>query len=281
LKSFFAKPDTHVPYHDDTALRLFCKVVRDQRPDILLDLGDSVDFWQLSFHEKVLARRDLQYELDCANEVLDRLDALPVKQKIITLGNHEYRWERALQAGAGPFAALRSNTLDAQLHFEARSWQVVPYKQDIGVGKLRVSHEYDRCGRNAHEQAIADVMGNALIGHTHSLGTVYRGNATGESHVGIAAGWLGDVDNIDYKHRTRALREWHLGFVHGCVMPNGLVYATAVPIIRVGRQYTCVVNGSYYSEERTEASRRRDSAQLVLFDDDELSITEADIIETE
>jgi hypothetical protein len=85
---------------------------------------------------------------------------------------------------------------------------------------------------------------NIVIGHTHRLGYAVEGNAQGERHVTAMFGWLGDVEQIDYMHRVKAIKDWSLGFGIGYLEPKtGTVYLVPIPIVN----YTCVVEGKLYS----------------------------------
>ena len=94
-----------------------------------------------------------------------------------------------------------------------------------------ITHDCGKAGKYAHYDAQAAFEGNAIIGHTHRLGYAVVGNADGKPHVGAMLGWLGDVEQVDYMHRIRALRDWAHGFGVGYMMPDGCVHVVPVPII--------------------------------------------------
>jgi hypothetical protein len=72
---------------------------------------------------------------------------------------------------------------------------------------------------------------------------VVEGNAVGEQKLSAQFGWLGDVTQVDYMHKAKALKNWALGFGVGYYDPSsGYSYLTPVPIVK----YTCVVNGKFY-----------------------------------
>lgn len=244
LRKEMVVPDVHRPFHSRKGWRVMVNVAEGWKPDGCTITGDFVDCLAVSFHERNLARRhDLAWEIEDANAGLDELDAaLGSKcEKRFVMGNHEYRLERYIaQKAAELFPFVK---LEQLLRLKERGWKVTPYRQYVQVGKLKVSHEYGNAGPTAHVKAMADVLGNAVIGHTHHLGVDYTGNAVGESHVGASFGWLGDVEQVDYMHRAKANRNWHLGFGIARLEPDGTAHIQAIPIIK-GR---CVVEGRLYS----------------------------------
>jgi hypothetical protein len=45
-------PDTHRPFHDRRAWRLFLTVARDLKPKTIVSIGDFADFFGVSSHSK-------------------------------------------------------------------------------------------------------------------------------------------------------------------------------------------------------------------------------------
>lgn len=243
-RRFALVPDTHAPFHDERAWGCAMNALADWRPKLLCHLGDLADMYAASFHERDPdVPVDAQAELDAAVACRKDMDSLGAVEKHIRLGNHERRWDRLLMSGtAAQLRTLRSLKLDELLGFTAHRWQVTPHGDGRHIGNLYTTHELDRHGRRAHEQAVSDVLGNAAIGHTHGLGAYYAQTVHGVSLMGVACGWLGRYSDIKYRHRARAMREWHHGFAVGYVEADGTTHLQLIPI-RAGR---CIVEGRVY-----------------------------------
>jgi hypothetical protein len=236
-------PDTHVPYEDKRAFRLMLKVAADWRPDALYVGGDFSDCYTVSAHSKDPARgRLLRQEVGAVNRRLDQLDALEAREKHFIEGNHEDRLSRYLADKAPELFGLVS--IPELFKLEQRGWTFTPYKQSRRAGKISITHDCGDAGAYAHYKALDTFQGNVVINHTHRLGITYVGNARGKSHVGAMFGWLGDVRRVDYMHRVKALRAWHLGFGVGYQEPGGVIHLQAIPIIN----YRCVVGGVLYKD---------------------------------
>lgn len=224
-------PDCHIPYEDRKAWALMLKAARRLRPDTIVVLGDFLDFYSVSAHDKDPRRvRLLDEEIRCGNERLSELDALGATRKVFIKGNHEWRLERYLMTRAPElFNLVRMRDL---LKLDERGWECVEYREHARIGRLYATHDAGKAGDRAHAQALADFQSNVVIGHTHRLGYAVVGSAKGKAHVGAMFGWLGDENRADYMHRIKALRDWAKGFGVGYMdQATGVVHVRPVPIV--------------------------------------------------
>lgn len=232
LQKILLIPDAHVPFEDKTAFNLMLRMARKVRFDRIVILGDFADFLEVSFHAKTLGRRPgFKSEVDAVNWRLDQLDALGAKHKHYVAGNHEYRFDRYLAEKAPELAELPGMSVRELFRIKERGWTWTPYKNELRIGKLWVTHDEGTAGPLACIRARSTYEGNVAIGHCHAATVAYRGNARGEVHVGASFGWLGDAKTVDYMHAVKA-RQWTHGVGVACMEPNGTVHLQAVPIIR-------------------------------------------------
>lgn len=238
LKKVLWIPDCHIPYEDKRAFELMLKAMESWKPDSINILGDFADFYAVSSHSKDPRRGNkLEEEAEAVNARLDQLDSLGAKEKKYALGNHCDRLDRYLADRAPELSGLVSTEQLFQLR--KRGWSVTPYKKSHHQGKIHVTHDTGTAGANAHIKAMEDFQDNVVIGHVHRINVCYAGNAKGSTHVGASFGWLGDISAVDYMHRIKAQRAWHLGFGVGYQESNGTVHLQAVPII----DYKIVLEG--------------------------------------
>lgn len=235
-------PDTHVPYHDKRAFNLMLEVAKWLGVQIVIVLGDFGDCFGVSDHSKDPNRAlKLDKEVEAVNAELDRLDALGAKQKVFIAGNHEDRLQRYLQDKAPELFNFIS--IPQMYRLEKRGWQYVPYKTDFKLGKVHFTHDVGHAGRSSVFQCLDTFQHSNVTGHTHRLAYIVEGNATGEHKLSAQFGWLGKVEDADYMHRAKAMKNWALGFGVGYFHPKtGFVYLTPVPVVK----YTCVVNGKLF-----------------------------------
>ena len=237
VKSILFVPDAHWPFVNKKHWNLMLRVGQWLNPDILVCLGDLVDCYSVSKYPKSPDRRiRLIDEIESGNEALDDLDDLRAREKWFFKGNHETRVNDFIAEKAPELHGIVD--IDRLLRLKERGYKIVPYMKHARIGKLNVTHGTKDCGETGHLKARQEFNGNYLGGHAHWLGIGYRGNAQGDSRVGMSCGWLGDVEKIDYAHRVEALR-WQSGFGVGHMASDGVVFLQAVPIVK----NRCCVNG--------------------------------------
>jgi predicted phosphodiesterase len=243
LEKILFIPDSHFPYEDKKAFELMLKAGKAFKPDHSIILGDFIDCYSVSSHSKNPKRSlKLTEEVDATKAALDKVKALGAKNNVFVSGNHEDRLERYLMDKAPELYDFIStpHILDLQ----KKGFKYVPYKQAYKIGKLNITHDTGTAGRYAHYKSMDAFQNNVIIGHTHRLGYAVEGDAMGNRHVCAMFGWLGDIEEVDYMHRIKAVRDWSLGFGVGYLNPKtGVVYVVPVPIVN----YTACVEGKLYS----------------------------------
>jgi len=239
LEKILFIPDSHVPYEDKDAFQLMLKAGKVFKPDHCVILGDFIDCYTVSSHSKHPDRSlKLKEEVDATIAALEKVKEIGAKNNVFVAGNHEDRLERYLKDKAPELFHFIS--IPKILFLKDMGFKYVPYKQSYRIGKMNVTHDCGNAGRFAHYKSLDTFQHNVIIGHTHRMGYAVEGNAQGERHVSAMFGWLGDVEQVDYMHRVKAVRDWSLGFGTGHLDPEtGVVYLTPVPIIK----NTCLVEG--------------------------------------
>jgi predicted phosphodiesterase len=231
LEKILLIPDCHVPYHDKDAFNLMLKAGKILKPDHVVILGDFADFYGVSSHSKDPNRAlKLKEEIEDVKTALDQVIALGAKNNVFVAGNHEDRLERYLRDRAPELFNFIS--IPKILELKEKGFTYTPYKQAYKIGKLNITHDTGVAGKYAHYKALETFQHNIIIGHTHRIGYAVEGDAQGQRHLCAQLGWLGDVNEIDYMHQTKARKEWSLGFGTGHMdTKTGVVYVTPIPII--------------------------------------------------
>lgn len=239
LEKILFIPDSHIPYEDKKAFALMLKAGKAFKPKHTIILGDFADFYGVSSHSKDPNRSlKLKEEIDLVKIGLDKVKAIGAQNNVYVAGNHEDRLERYLMDKAPELFNFIS--IPKILELKEKGFKYTPYKQAYKIGKLNITHDTGNAGRFAHYKALDTFQHNILIGHTHRLGYAVEGNASGERHVSAMLGWLGNVEDINYMHRVKAVKDWCHGFGIGYLDPStGIVYIIPVPIVRD----TCLIEG--------------------------------------
>lgn len=226
-------PDTHAPYHDTRAWALALAVARALRPDGVCILGDFIDCYSVSFHEKSPSRVGrLADEIESANECLDELDAESgARIKVFVEGNHENRLARYIAGQAKALHGMAGlNTRDA-LRLDERGYRFVRYHEHGTIGDTVVTHEAGRAGVYAVRQTMLSMGRSLIIGHVHRVSSQHESTLDGRPLVGHSFGWLGSIEGVDYRHRSLARREWQHAVGVGTIDALGTLHVHAVPFV--------------------------------------------------
>lgn len=176
-KTTLVVPDIQYPYHDTLALSKLVKVAEDIQPDHILQIGDGIDFPQVSRWTKGTAgeyAQTLQEHIDGFKGVLSDLRQVAPKAKITWLeGNHDLRLKEFVRTYAPALGALRA--LEVENLFGLAELDVQYAKGPLRVGTNTYAvHGHESGGycasANAWDLKFLKRYGsdkNFLFGHTH------------------------------------------------------------------------------------------------------------------
>jgi predicted phosphodiesterase len=171
-------PDIQYPYHDELALKKVLGVVKDTQPDAIVQIGDGIDFPQVSTWNKGTAGEyadTLQQHIDGyrADVLVPLREAAPQADIVWIEGNHDLRLREFIRKYAAPLTNLRALEVDSLFALD-----------DLGVryerGPLRVAtntfvvHGHESSGycssASAWDAKFTKRYGsdkNFIFGHTH------------------------------------------------------------------------------------------------------------------
>lgn len=177
-------PDIQYPYHDELALSKIIKVIEKVQPDAIFQIGDAIDFPQVSRWSKGTAGEyapTLQLHIEGFKGVLRRLREAAPDSKITWLeGNHDLRIKDFIKQYAAPLATLDALTMDSL--FDLTNIDVSYIKGPVRVGTNTYAvHGHESGGYSAQPQAwdlkFIRRYGsdkNIIFGHTHQPYLVTR-----------------------------------------------------------------------------------------------------------
>lgn len=241
MRKLLIVPDCHVPFHSRAAWRILIKAAQHLVPDIIVVLGDFLDFEQVSSHARnPLHRNRIEDDLEVARGMLAELaNTSPKSERHFLEGNHEERMQRYLWKSAPELAGIDELQVKNLLDLPRLGYRFTPYRNHVKIGKAFFTHDAGSAGEAAISRARSKFEHSVAIGHVHRMGVVYRGNAVGECRFGMSFGWLGSPAAAAYMHDISRRTEWQLGFGHGEILSNNDTHLRPVPIVN-GR---CIING--------------------------------------
>ena len=174
--------DLHLPFVDETAVKMALNFIRDEQPGRIHLLGDICDLFSVSKFDKDPARRlNLQEELDTVRDWLIELrDAAPKAKIIFSEGNHEFRLRKYLMSEAKALAGLRALSLEKLLDFDKLKIRWQPQGWPYRIGHLLFTHgslvsKWSASSAKRHFERYGCCT---IHGHTHRLGAFYHTDIT-------------------------------------------------------------------------------------------------------
>lgn len=149
MKTTLIIPDIQFPYHDAVALKKIISVASDAQPDTIVQIGDGVDFPQVSQWSKGTAGEyatTLQEHIDGyrADVLIPLREAAPQAKIVWLEGNHDLRLREFVRKYAAPLGVLRNLEVESL----------------FGLDDLDVSYE----------RGPLRVATNTLVVHGHEAG---------------------------------------------------------------------------------------------------------------
>lgn len=174
IKTFLAFSCVHCPNHDPDGIDWLVQQIADRQPDVVVNLGDTIETNCLSSFAKV-NEDTLAAEYESADDVLSRIvDAARGAKLVWIEGNHEERYRR-------PEYAALSKLIDYRKRIPAASgWKHIArhYHPDgvFRMGQVSFSHGFNTGVASCKREAIQLGVPNGLYvyGHTHRPHPVHR-----------------------------------------------------------------------------------------------------------
>ena len=171
-KKVLVLSDIHLPYHDIDALLTAIDYGKSQGVDTVYLNGDTLDFYQISQHQKDARKRPtMKEELEIAREFFDYLrQEFPTQSIYFKPGNHEHRLERYLILKAPELLDCEEFQLKILLRLEEYKIIFIDRRTKTYFGHLLVEHG-DRMkgsgGVNPARSLFLKYKRHVLCGHFH------------------------------------------------------------------------------------------------------------------
>ncbi len=171
----------------------------DQRPDLILQVGDFADMESLSTYEDggSLSAQSKRYiaDIDASKRAMDALLTPIAKvrgynpRKVLTLGNHEHRIVRAVESNPRHLEGVFSL---ADLEYEKFGFEVFDFLRPVVVNGVAFSHYFcsGQMGRpiGTARALLSKLHQSAVCGHLQGRDIAYAKRADGSSLTGLICG---------------------------------------------------------------------------------------------
>lgn len=203
--------DIHAPYHDEQAINALCAFAKWWKPNVVVFIGDVVDFYAISRFDKDPDRKhELQLEIDKAVAVLERIcKVCPTAVKHFVRGNHEDRLRKYIWNRAEELHGLRSLDVRSLLQLDKLG---ITYHEN---GRMRYHGMVIKHGDIVRKFAGYTSRGefietgiSGVSGHTHRMAVYFIRNDAG-THLWMEIGCLCQLNPSYMEGKTP---DWQQGF---------------------------------------------------------------------
>lgn len=197
--------DTHAPAMRRGYVDFLKRVAEKYQPNIVVHIGDLVDWHSISYHERLPTLSSAHQEYKIAKRQVKHLvEAFPEAYWLI--GNHDSLTERqATTAGLPPDVLRDYNDLwDVP-------WKVLPRFAELKIDGVIYTHGEGPGGMYAHGNRAKARRRSVVMGHLHSnAGTIW--DATPDDRIfGLAVGCGVDNDKMQFLYGKASPRKPMLG----------------------------------------------------------------------
>jgi hypothetical protein len=205
--SILVIPDMHAPYEHPQAIDFLLEVKKLFKPDVVINLGDELDYHALSFHDSDPNLDSAGVELEKGKLVLQRLyKAFP--NLSICHSNHSSMYYRKARAHGIPVQMIKKyrDTLFPESGCPGWSW-AYNWKVHTALGPVLFQHQSPN---PVHEAAHNHC--NLMVGHNHSLfGVAYSASASAGLYWGGHSGCLVDARSLAFLYGQNTQKKPILG----------------------------------------------------------------------
>lgn len=210
-KKLLLLPDAHAhPDYPNQRADYVAKLIIDEKPDIVVDIGDTADMTSLANYDKgkrSFAGKSYSADINSHNDFQDRLWA-PVKRqkkkmpdRYRFIGNHEERIDRALdlspelEGTIGYDDLLLDDYYDEVIYYEGNT-PGVKVIEGIAFAHYFITGVMGRpvSGEHPAYSLLNKNFKSSIQGHTHILDYCTRTNSDGDKISSVVAGCYTDYD---------------------------------------------------------------------------------------
>lgn len=240
-------PDSHA--HPDFHNRRYSwlgHLIADVKPDVVVDIGDWFDMASLSSYDrgkKSFEGRRYSRDISTGVEAQDRMLRIIRRQKkrlprfVRTLGNHEHRITRAVEADS----ILEGTIGLGDLQSREFGWEEVPFLVPISIDGIAYQHYFTSgvagrpiSGEHPGYSLLTKRFGSSTQGHSHTFDYCVRSATGGLKLHGCSVGvyqdyrsdWAGPANEI-----------WNPGVVVKRGVENGQYDIEHISLKRIKEAY--------------------------------------------
>lgn len=207
-RSILVIPDLHAPYQHPDTIAFLTRVRDDFTPDLVVQLGDELDYHALSFHESDPNLDSASAELEKGKMFLYELHA-EFPEVLLCHSNHGSMVYRRAKAHGIPVQMLKRyrDVIFPSHGAPCWSWSF-GWRINTPLGPVMFKHQSSGILSDAAHNAC-----NLIVGHSHGNFSIEYSASSAHLYYGAYAGCLIDKDNMAFAYGKHSLRKPIIGCI--------------------------------------------------------------------
>ena len=188
-------PDLHAPYQHPDTLKFLRAVKAEMQPDLVVSLGDELDYHAMSFHDSDPNLDSAGAELERGKRFLRRLLA-EFPQVLVCHSNHGSMTYRRAKAHGIPVQLVRRYRDIVFPGLDASGWSWADaWKVNTPLGTVMFKHQSSGILADAAHNGC-----NLVVGHNHGNFSVEYCASSAHLYYGCYSGCLVDKDSLAFAY---------------------------------------------------------------------------------
>lgn len=205
-RSILVIPDLHAPHHHRDSLGFLCAVRKAFQPDLVVCLGDELDYHALSFHDSDPNLDSAGVELEKAKKFMKELHT-EFPEVLVCHSNHGSMQYRRAKAHGIPVQLIRKyrDVIFPKHGAKCWSWRF-GWRVSTPLGEVMFKHQTTNVVNDAaHNQC------SLVVGHNHSAFSVTYAASSAHLYWGMYCGCLVDKDSMAFAYGKNSMNKPILG----------------------------------------------------------------------
>lgn len=200
--SILVIPDIHAPYEHPDMLAFLHAVQKAFKPDLVVQLGDELDYHAMSFHDSDPNLDSAGTELVRGRKTLLKLHTM-FPHVLVCHSNHGSMAYRRAKAHGIPVQMIKKYRDIVFPHCGAPGWSwAFAWRINTDLGPVMFKHQTTQVLSDAaHNQC------NLVVGHQHGNFSVEYSASSAHLYYGAYAGCLIDNDSLAFAYGKHSLRK--------------------------------------------------------------------------
>lgn len=203
---FVVLGDLHMPFHHKAALTVTLDLIKEQKPDYIIQVGDLYDLFSMSRFPKsqneirMTPTQELEEAISSAKEMWEVIRKYSPKSKCIQLlGNHDLRLSKQIKEKLPELLGV----INTNNFYKFKGVKTITdVRKEFAIDGIVFQHgHFSKLGDHAKWNQKPTV-----VGHSHRAGTLFH-----SKYFEANAGFLADETQAALSYTTQRMTGWTLG----------------------------------------------------------------------